>query len=169
VAGGLLGLIAGIGLVAALMARVRAELGLGLTTVSFLGVLAAYVLGWLATSMLLPRATSDPGVLLPGAVLVGATLTGMQVVSQAYLPSRIGRASELYGAVGVTIVTLGWFFIAGRAMVVSMCLDAVVHERFGTISRLIFALPILRALARRSARVRRFFGLDEPPPPDAGP
>lgn len=169
VAGGLVGLIAGIGLVAALMARVRAEFGLGVTTVSFLGVLAAYVLGWLATSMLLPRATSDPGVLLPGAVLVGATLTGMQVVSQVYLPSRIGRASELYGAVGVTIVTLGWFFIAGRAMVVSMCLDAVVHERFGTISRLIFSLPILRVLPRRSARVRRLFGLDEPPSPDAGP
>jgi uncharacterized BrkB/YihY/UPF0761 family membrane protein len=102
-------------------------------------------------------------------VLVGATLTGMQVVSQVYLPSRIGRASELYGAVGVTIVTLGWFFIAGRAMVVSMCLDAVVHERFGTISRLIFSLPILRVLPRRSARVRRLFGLDEPPSPDAGP
>lgn len=167
VMGGLVGLITGIGLVAALMNRVRAEFGLGVTSVSFLGVLAAYVLGWLATSMLLPRATSDPGVLLPGAVLVGATLTGMQVVSQVYLPGRIGRASDLYGAVGATIVTLGWFFIAGRTMVVSMCLDAVVHERFGTISRLIFSLPILRVLARRSARVRRLFGLDEPPPQDA--
>jgi uncharacterized BrkB/YihY/UPF0761 family membrane protein len=166
VMGGLVGLIAGIGLVAALMNRVRAEFGLGVTSVSFLGVLAAYVLGWLATSMLLPRAASDPGVLLPGAVLVGATLTGMQVVSQVYLPGRIGRASDLYGAVGATIVTLGWFFIAGRVMVVSMCLDAVVHERFGTISRLIFSLPILRLLPRRSARVRRLFGLDEPPPPD---
>jgi hypothetical protein len=51
-------------------------------------------------------------------------------------------------------------------MVVSMCLGAVVHERFGTISRLVFSLPILRVLPRKSARVRRFFGLDEPPPPD---
>jgi uncharacterized BrkB/YihY/UPF0761 family membrane protein len=118
------------------MSRVRAEFGRGVTSVSFLGVFAAYVLGWLATSVLLPRATSDLAVLLAGAVLVGATLTGMQVVSQVYLPGRIGRASDLYGAVGTTIVTLGWFFIAGRAMVVSMCLDSVVHERFGTISRL---------------------------------
>jgi uncharacterized BrkB/YihY/UPF0761 family membrane protein len=166
VVGGLVGLIAGIGLVAALMNRVRAQFGLGVTGVSFLAVLAAYVLVWLAISMLLPRATSDPGVLLPGAVVVAATLTGMQVASQLYLPSRIGRASDLYGAVGTTIVTLGWFFIAGRAMVLAMCLDAVVHERFGTISRLIFSLPILRVLARRSARVRRLFGLDEPPPQD---
>ncbi len=166
VVGGLVGLISAIGLVAALMSRVRAEFGVGVTSVSFLGVFAAYVLGWLAISMLLPRAASDPGVLVPGAALVGATLTGMQVLSQVYLPSRIGRASDLYGAVGATIVTLGWFFIAGRAMVVSMCLDAVVHERFGTISRLIFSLPVLRVLARRSARVRRLFGLDEPSAPD---
>lgn len=166
VAGGLVGLMSAIGLMAALMSRVRAEFGLGVTGVSFLGVFAAYVLGWLAISMLLPRAASDPGVLVPGAALVGTTLTGMQVVSQVYLPSRIGRASDLYGAVGATIVTLGWFFIAGRAMVVSMCLDAVVHERFGTISRLLFSLPVLRVLARRSARVRRLFGLDEPSAPD---
>jgi uncharacterized BrkB/YihY/UPF0761 family membrane protein len=169
VIGGLVGLIAAIGLVAALMNRVRAEFGLGVMGVSFLAVLAAYVLGWLAISTLLPRATSDPGVLLPGAVLVGATLTGMQVASQVYLPSRIGRASELYGAVGTTIVTLGWFFIAGRVMVVSMCLSAVVHERFGTISRLIFSLPIVRILPRRSAWVRRFFSLDEPLPPETSP
>lgn len=45
-------------------------------------------------------------------------------------------------------------------MVIAMCLDAVVHERFGTISRLVFSLPILRALARRSAWIRRFFGLE---------
>ncbi len=166
VAGGLVGLVAGIGLVAALMNRVRAEFGLGVTGVSFLAVLVAYVLGWLAVSLLLPRAASDPGVLLPGAVLVGATLTGMQAVSQLYLPGRIGRASDLYGALGTTIVTLGWFFIAGRAMVLAMCLDAVINERYGTISRLIFSLPILRILPRRSARVRRFFDLDEPPPPN---
>jgi uncharacterized BrkB/YihY/UPF0761 family membrane protein len=166
VVGGLVGLIAAIGLVAALMNRVRAEFGLGVTGASYLVVLAAYVCGWLAVSLLLPRATSDPGVLLPGAMLVGATLTVMQVVSQLYLPGRIGRASELYGAVGTTIVTLGWFFLAGRAMVLSMCLDSVIHERFGTISRLIFSLPILRLLPRRSARLRRFFGLDEPLPPE---
>lgn len=169
VAGGVVGLLAGIGLLAALMSRVRAEFGVGITGVSFLAVLVAYVVGWLAVSMLLPRATSDPGVLLPGALLVGVTLTMMQLVSQLYLPGRIGRARELYGALGATIVTLGWFFIAGRAMVLSMCVDSVIHERFGTISRLVFSLPVLRALPRRSARLRRFFGLDEPSPPESRP
>ena len=30
----------------------------------------------------------------------------------------------------------------------AICLNAVIHEQFGTISRLIFAMPILRILAR---------------------
>ena len=161
--GGLVGLIAGIGLLAVLVSRVRSEYGVAVTGVSFLVVFVGYVLGWLAVSMLLPRATSDPAVLLPGAVLVGATITGLQLVSQVYLPNRIGRASELYGAVGTTIVTLGWFFILGRVMVIAMCLDATVHERFGTIARLVFSLPLLRTLARKSAWIRRFFKLDDDP------
>jgi uncharacterized BrkB/YihY/UPF0761 family membrane protein len=161
VVGALIGLVAGIGLLAALVSRVRSEFGVALTSVSFLAVFVGYVIGWVAVSMILPRATFDPAVLLPGAVLVAATLTGMQAVSQLYLPDKIGRASDLYGAVGTTIVTLGWFFIAGRAIVVAMCMDAVIHERFGTISRLVFSMPILRQLARRSAWVRRFFALED--------
>jgi uncharacterized BrkB/YihY/UPF0761 family membrane protein len=163
VIGALVGLVAGIGMLAVLVNRVRAQFGVAVAGFSFLAVFVGYVLVWLAISMLLPRATKDPAVLLPGAVLVAGTLTGMQVVSQLYLPDRFGRASQLYGAVGTTIVTLGWFFIAGRAMVVAMCLNAIIHERFGTISRLVFSLPILRSLARRSAWVRRFFGLDDSP------
>ena len=120
VIGGLVGLIAGVGLLSVLVSRVRSDYGLAVTGLSFLVVFVGYVLVWLAISMLMPRATSDPAVLLPGAVLVGTTITGLQVVSQVYLPSRMGRASELYGAVGATIVTLGWFFILGRVIVIAM-------------------------------------------------
>jgi uncharacterized BrkB/YihY/UPF0761 family membrane protein len=161
VIGALIGLIVAIGLLSALVNRVRAEFGLAVTGMSLLAVFVGYVLVWLVISALMPRADSDLSVLIPGAVLVAVTLTGMQAVSQLYLPDRLGRASELYGALGTTIVTLGWFFIAGRAMVIALCLDAVVHERFGTIARLVFALPILRILARRSPRLRRFFALDD--------
>jgi uncharacterized BrkB/YihY/UPF0761 family membrane protein len=167
VIGALVGLIAGIGMLAMLINRVRHQYGVGITGVSFLVVFVAYVLGWLAVSWLMPRATRDPGVLLPGAVLVSGVLTGLQLVSQILLPSRMGRASQLYGAVGTTIVTLGWFFIVGRAIVVATSLNAVIHEQFGTISRLIFAMPVLRILARKSAWIRRFFRLDEHPPPES--
>ena len=160
VVGAIVGLMAGIGLVAAIVNRIRTELGVGVATVSFVGALVVYALAWVVLSMMLPRASTDPAVVLPGAVFVGITLAGMQAVSQLYLPSRLSRASELYGAIGTTIVTLGWFFILGRAMVLAMVLNAVIHERFGSISRVVFSLPVMRILPRKSAWVRRFFDLE---------
>jgi membrane protein len=161
VVGAIVGVIAGIGLVATIVNRIRQELGLGVATVSFVGVLVVYALAWVVLSMMLPRASTDPGALLPGAALFGVTLAAMQAVSQLYLPNKLSRASELYGAIGTTIVTLGWFFILGRAIVLAMVLDAVIHERFGSISQVVFSLPLMRILPRKSAWVRRFFDLDD--------
>jgi uncharacterized BrkB/YihY/UPF0761 family membrane protein len=84
----------------------------------------------------------------------------MQALSQLYLPGRFSRASELYGAVGATLVVLGWFFVLGRVIVLALVVDAIVYERFGSISQFVFSLPGLRALPRRSPRFRRFFALD---------
>ena len=83
----------------------------------------------------------------------------MQAVSQFYLPGNLARAGELYGAVGTTVVTLGWFFILGRMVVVGMVLNSVIYERYGSVSTLLFSLPLLRILPRRSERLRRFFDL----------
>ncbi len=161
VMGGVIGLVIGMGIVVALVTRIRHHLGLAVTGLSMIAVLGIYTVAALLLGTLLPRKTTDPGALLPGAVLVAVVLTGLQAVSQLYLPDRFSRASELYGAIGVTIVTLGWFFIAGRAMVFGMVLDAVVFERFGSISDLIFGLPVVRILPRKSAWIRRYFDLDD--------
>jgi uncharacterized BrkB/YihY/UPF0761 family membrane protein len=83
----------------------------------------------------------------------------MHALSEFYLPDRLDRASQLYGAIGTTIVTLGWFFILGRAIVLAMELNAAIYERYGSISQIVFSLPFFRVLARKSARVRSFFGL----------
>ena len=48
----------------------------------------------------------------------------------------------------------------GRAMVLAMVLNAVIHERVGTISQAVFSLPVLRILPRKSPWIRRFFDLD---------
>jgi uncharacterized BrkB/YihY/UPF0761 family membrane protein len=159
VIGGVIGVIVGIGLVSTIVNRLRDDLGVAAAGVSYLAVFAVYGLAWMAVSWVLPRATSDPGALLPGSALVGATIAGMQAVSQLYLPDRMGRASQLYGAIGATIVTLGWFFFAGRAIVLGMAINAAVYERFGSISQVVFALPVVRILPRRSAWIRRFFDL----------
>ncbi len=111
--------------------------------------------------MFLPRATEDPGALLPGCVLVALTLTVMHAVSELYLPDRLDHASQLYGAFGTTVVTLGWFFILGRAVIIAMELNAAIYDRYGSISQVMFSLPMLRTLAHRSPRIRRFFGLTD--------
>lgn len=160
VIGAIVGLVTGLVLMSTIVNRIRAEFGVPAASVSFLAVGAVYVVIWLVLFWMLPRTTPDPSVLLPGAAVVALTQTLMQLVSQLYLPGQLGRASQLYGSVGVAVVTLGWFFFLGRAIVVAMSVNAVVHERHGSISHLVFALPLLRILPRRSATVRRFFGLD---------
>jgi uncharacterized BrkB/YihY/UPF0761 family membrane protein len=158
-AGVVAGLICGMVLIAILVNRVREDAGLGVAGLTFVPALVIYGLAWLGVLMMLPRATQDPGALLPGSLLVALTITVMHAVSEFYLPDRLSRASQLYGAIGATVVTLGWFFILGRAIVLGMELNAAIYERYGSISQVMFSLPFLRVLARKSTRVRRFFGL----------
>lgn len=158
--GALVGLISGVGLVALIINRIRADRGVGVASISFLAAFVMYLVAWLVVLIILPRATKDPGALLPGAAIVALTMTGMQAISQLYIPNRMSRASELYGAFGATIVTLGWFFILGRTIVFAVVCNAVIHERFGRITNFVFSWPLIRLL-RKSSLVRRVFDLDE--------
>jgi uncharacterized BrkB/YihY/UPF0761 family membrane protein len=94
-------------------------------------------------------------------VLVALTITVMHAVSEFYLPDRLDRASQLYGVFGTTVVTLGWFFILGRVIIISIELNATIYDRYGSLSQVAFSLPGLRIMARRSARIRRFFDLTD--------
>jgi uncharacterized BrkB/YihY/UPF0761 family membrane protein len=156
----IVGLVSGMGLLAVLVNLVRADLGVAAAGASFVVVLAVYFVAWMVVSLLLPRATSDPGAVLPGALLVALTITLMHAVAELYVPAHLSRASELYGGVGATIVTLGWFFILGRSIIIAMTLNAVLYERFGSMSTLVFSVPGVRMLPRHSARLRRLFDLD---------
>ena len=160
----IVGLLAGVAILSTIVNRIRHDLGLAGAGVSLLAVFAIYTVFALVLASLLPRPTSDPGVVLPGAVLVGVTISGLQAVSQLYLPDKFSRASERYGAIGITVVTLGWFFLAGRMMVLAIVIDAVLFDRFGSITTFVFALPVVRILPRRWAWLRRQFALDEPGP-----
>lgn len=161
VVGTVIGLITGIGAISVVVNAVRTHVGVGIASVSFIGAAALYSIVWLVMSARLPRPGSDPGVLLPGALVVGVTIAAMQAVSQFYLPQRFSNASELYGALGITIVTLSWFFVFGRVMVLSLTLNAVVYERYGSVSSWVFSLPVCRGAARRWPWIRRTFQLDD--------
>jgi uncharacterized BrkB/YihY/UPF0761 family membrane protein len=161
VMGGIAGLIAGIALVSAVIGRLR-DNGAAIAATSFLVGFVFYVVAWLILSMLLPAARTPIRVPRARAVILGGVLTAMQFVSQIYLPGKFSHAPELYGAIGITLVTLGWFFILGRTMMFSLSVDAVIYERFGSITQFVFSLPLLRLIPRKSARLRKLFGLEKP-------
>lgn len=158
---GIVGVIFGAFATAAVIVRLRADRGVAVATLGFGAVGVVYFIGWYVVSLMLPRATRDPAAVLPGAAVLATAMSLLQWFSQIWLPDRFARASQLYGAIGTTAVTLAFFFIIGRLFVWSMVLNAVTWERFGTISTITFSLPGVRAIPRRSARVRRFFGLDD--------
>jgi hypothetical protein len=64
------------------------------------------------------------------------------------------------GSLGFTVATLGYMFVIGRLMAASLMLNAVVWERLGSVSGLVFSLPVLRRLPARSPRLASFFDLD---------
>ena len=161
IVGSIAGLVSGMGLMAILINKVRIELGLPAAGLSLGGAMVLYAAAWVILTWMLPRGTDDPGALLPGALFISAVIAVLHAVGQWYLPGRFERASQLFGAIGVTVVTLGWFFVLGRVAVISMELNSVVYERYGSLSQLVFGLPVLRVVARRSVRLRRFFALDE--------
>lgn len=149
----------GIVVAAALVNRLRGSFGLAGATTSW--VVAALVMGgaWFAVSLALPRSTRDPGASIPGAVLVGVMFAAVQWFLQYYLPSKVARASAVAGGTGAAVAVLGAMFVIGRLMAASFVLDAVVFERIGSISGLVFALPGLRRLPRRFPGLARFFDL----------
>jgi hypothetical protein len=147
-------------LTASILNRIRDATGFGVETVSWVAASFAFGIGWFAVTWTLPRATNDPGALLPGAALLGLALAGLQWFMQFYLPTKIAHSSEVMGSLGFTVATLGYMFVIGRLMAAALILNAVVWERFGSISALVFSLPVLRRLPARSPRLARFFDLE---------
>ena len=65
VIGSVVGLIVGIGLVSAVVNRIRLNLGLGAASLSFVAVSAVYAVAWMAMSMLLPEPPETPAPCCP--------------------------------------------------------------------------------------------------------
>lgn len=138
---------------------IRREAGIAVVSLSFVGVAGVYLVLWSMLYLALPRATTDPGAVLPGAAVIGAVMAGLQGVTQLYLPQQIGDASSMYGVFGAVIAFLGWFFIVGRVLAFTFALNAVLFEDVGSLSRFVFGLPVLSAIPRHSAAFARYFDL----------
>ena len=116
---------------------------------------------WFLVLLTLPRAVNDPGALLPGALLLGAVQGSIQGILHAYSEGRVERTVDTYGDLAVTLAVLGNLFILGRLMTASFSFVAVTYERFGSLSQMLFDLPVVRRLPRRYSKIARFFNLDD--------
>lgn len=163
--GAIAGLIAGVGVLAIISNRVRASAGVigGSMTVATASIL--YAGAWLFVSLSLPRGRSDRSVLLPGAVLVGAAMGIGQWLLQFEAPGKLSHASQLYGAIGTSVVVLGWFFLIGRVFVLSLTVNAVIWEKFGSITTWLLSWKRLRRTVENHPRLDHFLtagGDDDP-------
>ncbi len=127
---------------------------------AWLAAITGASLTWFLVMLLLPRKVRDPGALLPGAAVMGVLYATLQWFMQLYLPNKVARTSDTFGDLALTVATLGNFFFIGRIMASSFVVTAVVYERWGSLSQLLFELPGLRGIARRSPKLRRYFNLD---------
>jgi uncharacterized BrkB/YihY/UPF0761 family membrane protein len=159
----LAGMISGAGALTIIANRARQAAGVVGGSAAVITAAVAYSAAWFVVSVALPHGESDRSALFPGAVLVGTALAGTQYVLQFTVPGQISRASELYGAIGVVVVSLTWFFVVGRLFVVSFTLDAVIWERFGSVTTVLLRWKRFRHTVERHPRVRRFLGVS----PDA--
>ena len=152
--------------------RIHEASGVAVTSGVFLLAATLDAAVWFLSCSALPRATTDPGALLPGSALFGLVLAALSWFMHYYLPAKVERASATMGGLAVTVAALGYLFLIGRLATVSLTLDAVVWEQHGSITGVVFDLPGLRVLPRRSPRLRAFFDLevptDDPTDPEVG-
>jgi uncharacterized BrkB/YihY/UPF0761 family membrane protein len=140
--------------------RLRDAGGLPATLTAWLAVMATTAITWFLLTVVLPRKVNDPGALLPGAALMGVCFSVLQWFMQYYVPNRIERTTDTFGELAATVATLGNFFFIGRLMASTFVTTAVVYERWGSLSQLLFELPGLRRLPGRWPRLQSYFSLD---------
>ena len=67
--------------------------------------------------------------LLPEAIVVAVGMQVLHLVVVLYLAPKLGRSSELYGALGAATVILLWLYLVARLIVSGAFLNAIVDLR----------------------------------------
>jgi uncharacterized BrkB/YihY/UPF0761 family membrane protein len=89
--------------------------------------LAFYLL--IGILLLSPQWPPDWRSAWPGAVVIAIGMEGLHLIAVLYLPGKLARASQLYGALGVAASVLIWLALIARLIVVAQVLNAVLTER----------------------------------------
>jgi uncharacterized BrkB/YihY/UPF0761 family membrane protein len=128
------GTVVGLFALSLVAAWLREQIG-GVGLAFTLLLLAVYVglAAWVLN--LLPHDDAPWTALLPGAALVAVGFQALHLVVVLYLAPKVGRSSELYGALGTATVLLLWLYLIARLLVASAFLNAALWERrSGTVS-----------------------------------
>jgi uncharacterized BrkB/YihY/UPF0761 family membrane protein len=80
---------------------------------------------WLVVSLRLPDRRTSWLDLVPGCLLVGFGFAVLHAVSRVYIPRKLKSSSELYGALGLAGVILGWLLIIGQVIVSGALVNSV--------------------------------------------
>jgi hypothetical protein len=147
-------------LVSSLLGALRDSGGVGTAVFGMAGGMAVGAVAWFFALLSLPAGTNDPGAQLPGAALVGVGMGILLWLVHVYLPNKIARSADRLGSAAATVSTLGFFFFFGRLLTSSFVLNAVIYERYGSLSQVLFGLPGVRAIPRKWPKVATFFALD---------
>jgi uncharacterized BrkB/YihY/UPF0761 family membrane protein len=110
---------------ATLARRDSPSAGLIVTLLAFFGFFAI----WLAASWLLPHGQATLRDLAPGAALLAVGIQILHLVTVYFLVDHAERAQSVYGAIGASVVILGWLFIVARGIVTAAVLNVSLWER----------------------------------------
>ena len=93
-----------------------------------LALLAFYLASVLWIMDKLPHRSTSWRDLLPGAILVALGTQAIHLAVVLYLAPKIGRSSQLYGALGAATVILLWLYLLARLIVAAAFLNAALWE-----------------------------------------
>ena len=143
----------------------RDNQGIAVVTTSWLVAGVVYGVGWFLVCHAAPPDQRPGGAAAGGGRGGGAR---RPAVVRAVLPAgKLDDVTALAGGVGTAVVALGYMFLIGRVMATSLILDAVVFDRIGSVSELVFALPVLNRCLDDSPACARYFDLERDDPDDA--
>ncbi len=107
-----------------LVARIDQWFSAGVVLATAVQTLVAAGL-WLVVSRRLPNDARMWTDLVPGCPIFGLGIAVLHAVSRVYLPSRLRSSSQLYGALGVAAVILGWMLVIGEIIVAAALANSV--------------------------------------------
>jgi membrane protein len=92
-----------------------------------LGAVVSFAL-FLWTSRVLPNVDVGWRSLVPGALVGAAGLEILKFLGGYVVPRTVGRATAVWGTLGVVFAVLAWLLLLGRLVVYSAVVDVVLHE-----------------------------------------